>query len=143
MTFEEWVKFYEKKSGDTHEVRGGYTTLYDKDKGYAQFKVDNGRLWVHEVGGDGRYWYSVAEKICTDNNIPMIVAICTRPILPYLRLMGAKITKKEIQPDRNNAYKIEGVNHKGLRFWCWAAWYDEDKKRPAYYVVNEVIKNEI
>lgn len=143
MEFKEWVKHYEEKTGDKHEVKGGYTTLSDPEKGYAQFKVENGRLFVHEVCGDGWYWYTLAEKICTDHNIPLLITICTRPIMPYIRLMQGRITKKEIEPHRHNAYKLEGVNHLGLRFFVWAAWWDEAKQRNAYYVASEVIKNAI
>lgn len=142
MEFNEWVKRYVEKTGDEHICPDGYTTLFDKDKGYAQYKVENNRLWVYETCGDGQYWYNLGIKMCLDNHIPYLCTICTRRILPYLRLMGGKITKKEIQQERHNALKIEGVNHLGLRFFCWAAWWDEKKQRNAYYVVSEVTNEE-
>lgn len=142
MTFEEYIKVYETKTGDKHICPSGYTTLYDKDKGYAQYKVENNRLWVYEVCGDGKYWYSLGIRMCKDHNIPYLCTICTRDILPYIRLMKGKITKKEIQPERNNAYRLEGVNHLGLRFFVWAAWWDGEKQQHAYYVISEVINND-
>lgn len=141
MTFEEYVKVYEKKTGDEHDCPDGYTTLYDKDKGYAQYKVENNRLYIYEVCGDGRYWYDLGIKICQDHNIPFIVTVCTCKIKPYLRLMKLKPTTEYKQPERNNALKFEGVNHLGLRFFGWAAWWDEEKQKHAYYIVTETTRN--
>ena len=141
-TFEEWVEIYEKKSGDKHICPEGYVTLYEPVKGYAQYKVnpEKSRLFIYETCGDGRYWYDKGVEICRDNGIPYLVTICTRRIMPYLRLMGGKIKVKTIQPERHNGYKIEGVNHLGKRFFCWPAWWDEEKQCNAYYVVSEVTK---
>lgn len=141
MTFEEWVKEYEKHTGDTHGIPDGYTTLYDKDKGYAQYKVEDNRLCIYEVCGDGMYWYNLGVKMCQDHNIPAIVTICTRKIRPYMRCMKLNPIKVEVQEERNNALKIEGVNHLGLRFFAWAAWWDEEKNRHAYYIVTETVKD--
>ena len=142
MTFEEWVKWYEQKTGDEHYCPPGFVTLYDPEKGYAQYKTngDRSRLFVYEACGDGRYWYNKGVEICRDYEIPYIVTICTRHIMPYLRLLGFKIQSKIVQPERHNGYKIEGVNHLGKRFFCWPAWWDEDKQCNAYYVVSEVTK---
>ena len=69
-----WIwSLTEKKTGDKHVCPDGYTTLYDKDKGYAQYKVVGNRLRIYEVCGDGRYWYHLGAKICQDNYIPFIV----------------------------------------------------------------------
>lgn len=142
MEFKDWVKKYEAKSGDKHICPDGYTTLFDKDKGYAQYKVEDNRLWIYEVCGDGRYWYHLGGKICQDHNIPFIVTVCTCKLRPYLRLMQLKPTKEFQQPERNNGWKMEGVNHLGLRFFCWPAWWDEEKGRHAYWIVTEMVKNE-
>lgn len=143
-TFEEWVKAYEEKTGDEHYTPEGFTVLYDKDRGYAQYYVDKGYnfMYVYEACGDGRYWYDVGIKICRDYNVPKMITICTRHILPYLRLMQFKIEKKIVQPHRHNGYKIEGKNHLGNNFWCWPAWWDEKKQCNAYYVVSEVTDND-
>lgn len=141
MTFEEWVKKYEEKTGDEHYLPDGFVTLYDAEKGYAQYGVGKNmnRLYVYECCGDGRHWYDVGVKICRDNKIPYMVTICTRSLMPYLRLLRFKITKKDKQSCRNDGWKLEGVNHLGKRFFVFAAWWDERKQENAYYVVSEVI----
>lgn len=141
MTFEEWVKVYEEKTGDEHTCPEGFTTLFDEEKGYAQYgvSVDRKTLYVYEACGDGKYWYDLGVKYCKDHNIPKMITICTRHILPYLRLLKFKIEKKEIQAHRHNGYKIEGINHLGNRFYCWPAWWSETKQENAYYVVSEVL----
>lgn len=141
MTFEEWVKKYEERTGDKHSnPDNSYTTLYDKDKGYAQYKVENNRLYIYEVCGDGQYWYNLGVKMCQDHNIPFIVTICTCKIRPYLRCMKLKPTKEILQPERHDGYKFEGVNHLGLRFFAWPAWWDEEKGRHGYYIVTETVR---
>ena len=93
-TYEEWVKLYEDKTGDEHTCLDGYTTLYDADKGYAQYKVEGARLHIYEACGDGFHWYNVGIKICRDYGIEAIVTICTRKIKPYLRAMKFKVEKE-------------------------------------------------
>ena len=140
MEFKDWVKRYEKKSGEKHISPPGFTTLFDKDKGYAQYGIEHERLWIYEVCGDGRYWYNKGLKVCKDQGLKYICTICTAPIFPYLRLMGGKIKSKIQQPERNNGWKIEGENHLGFRFFVWPAWFDTGKQRHAYYIVSEVKK---
>lgn len=142
-SFEEWVKRYEEKTGDKHEVPKGFRTIFDERRGYAQFMLsaDKTTLVMEEVSGDGRFWYLWAIKFCRDYKVKKLCITCTRNIFAYLRGIGkCKITKKEIQPERHNGYKIEGVTHEGLRFFCWPRWWDEEKQRNAYYVVVEVTK---
>lgn len=142
MTFEEWVKIYEAKTGDKHVEERGVRTIWDERRGYAQFMLDSDRrvLTVIEVCGDGRYWYNFAVEFCREHNVPLLCTTCTRKILPYIRSWGGKITKKEIQPERHNGYKIEGITDKGMPFHCWPRWWDESKQRNAYYLVVEVLK---
>lgn len=140
-SFQEWVKIYEKKTGDKHIVPKGAQTLWDEEKGYVQFllSADRNILFIEETCGDGKYWYEWALFFCREHKIPKLCTTCTRKILPYLRGLGGQITKKEIQPERHNGYKIEGVTKDGLRFFCWARWWDEEKQRNAYYVLVEVL----
>ncbi len=145
-SYEEWIKLYEQKTGDEHTCLDGYTTLYDAEKGYAQYKVEGARLHIYECCGDGFYWYNVGIKICRDYGIEAIVTICTRKIKPYIRAMKFKIEKEIPLPHRHNGYRYEGVNHIGERFFIFPAWWNEDLQRHAYYVVtfvNEVNKDEI
>lgn len=145
-SFNEWVALYEDKTGDEHTCLDGYTTLYDAEKGYAQYKVEGARLHIYEACGDGFHWYNVGIKICRDYGIEAIVTICTRKIKPYLRAMKFKVEKEIPLPHRHNGYRYEGVNHIGERFFIFPAWWNEDLQRHAYYVVtfvNEVNKDEI
>lgn len=141
-SFQEWVKIYEEKTGDEHYCPPFYTTLFDEEKGFAQYWVaaDHSVMYVYECCGDGKYWYDIGVRVCREHNIPRMVTICTRHILPYLRLLKFKIQSKIVQPERHNGYKIEGLNHLGKPFYCWPAWWDEDKQCNAYYVVSEVNK---
>jgi len=145
MTFEEWVKVYEKKSGDTHKVIQGAVTLYDERRGYAQYGVSENkeRLIIFEACGDGKHWYETGVVICRDNNIPAILTICIRNIEPYIRALKGKIEKKIPLDDRNGGFRYEGKNHLGKPFYAFPAWWDKEKQCNAYYVIsfiNEVEK---
>ena len=145
-SFNEWVKLYEDKTGDEHTCLDGYTTLYDAEKGYAQYKVEGARLHIYECCGDGKYWYNLGIKICRDYNIEAMITICTRKIKPYMRSLNFKVEKQTLLPDRNDGYRYEGVNQYGQRFFIFPAWWDSKKQMNAYYVVlfvNEVNRNEI
>jgi hypothetical protein len=145
-SYEEWVALYEDKTGDEHTCPEGFTTLYDAEKGYAQYRIDGNRLHIYECCGDGRYWYDVGIKICRDYNIEAIITICTRKIEPYIRSMKFKIKKRTLLPHRHNGYRYEGCNHLGKPLFIFPAWWDYDKNMNAYYVVsfiNEVNKDEI
>lgn len=147
-TFEEWIGLYEQKTGDKHSCPDGFTTLYDVEKGYAQYKYDavGSRLHIYEACGDGKYWYDLGIRICRDHNIEAIITICTRKIKPYLRTMKFKVEKQTLLPDRHDGYRFEGTNHIGQRFVIFPAWWNEDLQMNAYYVVtfvNEVKDNEI
>ena len=144
-TFEEWVEIYEKKSGDKHEVPHRAITLFDSSRGFLVFTVfpDKSALLVCETCGDGVYWYEKCIKICREHNIPKLMTICTRKIIPYIKLMRGTITEKKIEKKIAGnkhfyAYRIKGVNHFGKPFDCFGAWYDHEKRRSAYYVVTEV-----
>lgn len=140
--FQEWVKIYEKKTGDKHKSPNGAQTVWDERRGYAQFllSADHKVLTVEEVCGDGKFWSEWAINFCREHNISRVCTTFTRKLMPYFRSLGAKIIKKEIQPKRHNGYKIEGVTKQGLRFFCWPCWWDKEKQRNAYYVVVEVLK---
>lgn len=140
MTLNEWYEKYEAKSKEKHIEPDGFRTLYDNDKGYAQVKIDGDFIIVYEVCGDGRYWYERAIEIAKANNCHWLFTICTRNILPYIRLMKCKWTKKETVPEFHNAIKGEGINHLGNKFVVLPAWHDSDKKTLAYNVYSEVIK---
>lgn len=145
-TFNEWLKLYEDKTGDEHTCPDGYTTLYDAEKGYAQYKVEGARLHIYEACGDGFHWYNVGINICRDYGIEAIVTICTRKIKPYIRAMKFKIEKEIPLPHRDNGYRYEGVNHLGKPLFIFPAGFNENKNQHTYYVVsfvNEVNKNEI
>lgn len=142
MTFDEWVKRYEVKAEEEHITPAGYKTLYDEQKGYAQIKIDGEFISVYEVCGDGRYWYDRAIEIGKANNCRWLFTICTRNILPYIRLMGGKWTHRETIPHFHNAIKGDGINHLGNKFIVIPAWYDDKKRALAYNVYSEVIKHE-
>ena len=67
-SFQEWVKIYEDKTGDKHYCPPFYTTLFDEEKGFAQYWVaaDHSVMYVYECCGDGKYWYDIGVRVCRE-----------------------------------------------------------------------------
>lgn len=104
-TFDEWVQFYEQKTGDKYKCPNGYRVYYLPDRGFAQLNRSGNMLLIYIVCGDGKFWHDFAEVIASAMGCKALGSICTRPPLPYIRFWGWKIERKE---------EKDGF----FRFWC-------------------------
>jgi hypothetical protein len=138
MTKAEWIKKYEEKTGDMHELLPGYTEQYLPDRGYCQYGVDtkNNSLVIYETCGDGKFWYDVGLLICSEKRLNRLITIVTRDIRAHLRFFGGKVEKENVAAD--GSYRISGINHIGRPFFVFPAWFDNKKNKYAYYLITEV-----
>lgn len=138
MTKDEWIKKYEEKTGDKHELLPGYNEQYLSDRGYCQYGIDteNGSLVIYETCGDGKFWYDVGLLICKEKKLQRLITLVTRPIKAHLRFFGGKIQNETVAED--GSYRISGVNHNGRPFTVFPAWFDNKKNIYAYYLITEV-----
>lgn len=104
-SFDEWVEFYEQKTGDKYKCPNGYRVYYLPDRGFAQIARSGEMLLIYIVCGDGKFWHDFAEVLATAMGCDALGSICTRAPLPYIRFWGWKVEKTE--------------NKDGFfRFWC-------------------------
>lgn len=94
-SFEDWVEFYEQKTGDKYKCPNGYRVYYLPDRGFAQFNRSGNMLLIYTICGDGKFWRDFAEVIATSAGLDAMGSICTRAPLPYIRFWGWKIEHKE------------------------------------------------
>ena len=95
-TPQEWVEWYEKKTGDLFTLPDGYTVNYHERRGLMAFKpdIEAAMLIVEYVIGDGRFWHDVAELIAKQNGFRYVATICTRNVYAYIRYWNYKIVKE-------------------------------------------------
>lgn len=56
MTLYEWIKLYNKKTGEYPNGYPGSEFIFHEEHGFCVFIKDDDVLIVGEVCGDGRYW---------------------------------------------------------------------------------------
>ena len=95
-TLDEWIAWYEKKTGDKFTIPKGHEIVYHERRGFATFKPapESQMLFVLYVIGDGMFWYDLAEMIAHQNGLRYIATICTRNVDAYIRFWGYKVLKE-------------------------------------------------
>lgn len=95
-SLQEWIEFYERKTGDKFSVPQGYGLNYLAERGFAQMMLDdkNKMVVVYQVCGDGKFWHDYAEMCAAGAGFDCVATMCTRPIRPYIRAFGWKIEKE-------------------------------------------------
>lgn len=94
-TPEEWIKWYENKTGDKFELQEGYVLHCHERRGIMSLKAkpESGMIVVGIVAGDGRFWHDVVEVMARMNGFRCIGTICTRSVEAYIRFWRYKIRK--------------------------------------------------
>ena len=100
-TKEEWIKWYEEKSGDTFVMKANAALYFQAKRGIMVCRLtgdsQESMLVIDYVIGDGKFWYDFAEIIAAMWNCRCIGTICTRHIEAYIRFWDGKIVKKWLQ----------------------------------------------
>lgn len=137
-TLEEWIKFYEDKTGDPVLLPVGFQMFWLAERGFCQYKIDvEGKmLIIYQVSGDAKFWHDMGEVICLANNLDYMATICTRNIKAYIRFWQWSIVeefdinnqKRFICKDINGRKVV--ITHQGIN----------DKGNPTYYVTQSMKK---
>lgn len=134
----DWIRKYEDKTGDKHELLPGFQEKYLPGRGYCQYGIDeeSSSLIIYETCGDGMFWYDVGLLICKEKKLKHLTTIATRDIKLYLRLFGCKITEETTAED--GSLRLSGLTVYDKPFIAFPAWFDHEKNKYAYYLVTEV-----
>lgn len=104
-SLQEWIDFYELKTGDKFYIPQGYGLIYLAERGFALMKLEaeSKMIFVYQVCGDGKFWHDYAELYAAGVGFECVATMCTRSIRPYIRAFGWKIEKEFncISPDTN------------------------------------------
>lgn len=133
MEMQDWIAFYERKTGERFERKTGTTLLHSKQNGFCEVALDDEHkaVYVYHVCGRLKVWRDVANAIAQLCGYDKVMTIVIRHIKPWLRLGGAKVTDEEDTPDGNKIYR--GQTGDGYRFTAYPS-----KDNSAYIVVWEV-----
>ena len=102
-SIEEWIKTYEKKTGDTYNCPKDFDLYWLPERGFAQYRFFDGILIVYQLCGDIHFWYDLAKLICLAKGGHAVSTVSILPILPYLRLLKFKVEKDE-EKDGHHRY---------------------------------------
>lgn len=140
-TLEEWIGWYEQKTGDTFTLPDDYTINYHEKRGLMAIKpvFEKKMLVIEYVIGDGRFWYDVADMLARQNGLRYIATICTRSVYAYIRFWKYKVIKTwEI----DGAKRFLGIDDMG--YYGTMTYSGKDKKtgNDTYIVIRYVVKGE-
>lgn len=144
-TLDEWIKLYEDKTGDKHDVPKGFSLYYIPNRGYAVYSMfKTGRqddcILVYEVCGDAHFWHDIGVFMAQQNNVKNIMTLCTRNIMAYCRFWNWHITEKFNNEDGILA-RLNGTNQYGRPLTIGVAFERKSAKeseRYAYFCTSEV-----
>lgn len=91
MTLYEWIKLYNKKTGEYPNGYPGSEFIFHEEHGFCVFIKDNDVLIVGEVCGDGRYWLKYLIQKAKQLSCTKLRAATKRNPTAYSRFFGAKM----------------------------------------------------
>ena len=139
-TPEEWVRWYEEKTGDTFTLPDGYSVNYHLHRGIMVCKpvVEEKMLVIEYVIGDGKFWYDVAEMLALQNGLRYIATICTRDVYAYIRFWGYRILKAW---DNDGAKRFLGIDDSG-RYGTVTYGGKDQAGQDTYIVIRYLVSGE-
>lgn len=141
----DWIKVYEQKTGDKHDIPNGFKLYYLPDRGYAVYSMfkkeqPDDAILVYEVCGDARFWHDMAVFLAQQNQVKNVITVCTRNIMAYVRFWGWDIKEKYDNEDGVLA-RMNGLNQYGKSLTIGIAFGREAKnlhEKYAYFCTTEV-----
>ena len=137
MSLEDWIAFYEKKTGEKFERQEDWTFFYHPEKGFCQYGSTKDMVIINQLCGDIHFWKDRAEEIAKAMGINHLGTWYIRKnVRPYARLLGFEIYKEEELPDglkryygRNKVTGKEGLASPAFRY---------ESGRQAYFITWEI-----
>jgi len=141
-TPQEWIDWYEKKTGDTFTVPEGHTINYHERRGIITFKPDlkSGMLIVMYVIGDGKFWHDVAEMIAKQNGFRCVATICTRNVDAYIRFWDYKVVKE--WKNKEGQRRFLTIDPFGRYATLTYRGIDERTGKDTYWVIQYLVPGE-
>ena len=140
-TPEEYIKWYEKKTGDTFTLPEGYVINYHERRGLMTVKADvkNSMLIVGYTIGDGRFWHDALEVMARMNGLRYIATRCTREVRAYIRFWRYRIVK-EWDKDGQKRYLVQDRAGRYATLTYWGK--DEKTGADIYGVIQYMVPGE-
>ena len=141
-TPQEWVQWYEDKTGDLFTLPSGYTVNYHERRGIMTFKADfdTRMLIVLYVIGDGRFWHDVAELVAKQNGLRYVATICTRNVDAYIRFWDYKVVQEWKNEDGQRRFLT--IDPFGRYATLTYRGVDERTHKDTYWVIQYLVPGE-
>lgn len=140
-TLNEWIAFYEEKTGEKFKPHPSFKLLYFPKRGFCEISLEPKTKMViaYQLCGDGHFWKDLLDSFTKLLGFTHGGAICVRSIVPYIRYWGFRIDQTIRLPNGQNQYFC--INRYGEKARCSPAWLKEGGEY-AYFVTWEVKKCE-
>lgn len=133
-TLREWVEVYNKHTPEPFKRDERYNLYFLPDKGFCEIGMTGDMVFIHQLCGDGRYWFKAVTNLAQKIRASRCGTICIRPeIRAYIRLFGFKIAREEDLGDGMKRYycKNKETGKEGLISPCFQY---KDSGVQAYFV---------
>lgn len=137
MTLDEWVEFYEKKTGEKFERQGGWALFYFPERGFCQYRATEDMVIINQLCGDIHFWKDVAEVLAKERGFSHLGTwYIRRNVEAYARLLGFEIYKTENLSDGLKRYygKNKSTGKEGLA----SPAFRYESGRQAYFITWEI-----
>lgn len=96
MKLEEWIKFFERKSGEKFRHTPDLQLFFDEEKGFMLLKVVDNVLHIDQTCTKihGQFWRTFCFDMAEANNCYKGYTYVRRNIKAYLKIFGGTIVKQ-------------------------------------------------
>ena len=100
MTKDEWLKWYEERTGcDDLRLNPDELIMFHPEHGFITYWTHDDIFELHHMCGDGKFWQAVIQKIARFENVHTLRAFTRRNPKAWIRKYGGHITGYEMEAD--------------------------------------------
>ena len=134
-TLHEWIKIYEKKTGEEFKPSNGFKLFFFPARGFAEIRVNN-MVIVKQMCGDIMFWRNLVEFFSQVLGYEYAGTYCIRNIKAYIRLCGFTINDTETL--ENGLKRYFCTDKHGKKGQASPAWISNATGNAGYYITWEV-----
>lgn len=121
-TLDEYIKEYEKHTGEKFKFNGLFSFYYKPEHGFCEYRAEDNGLYIWQLCGDLKYWVDVGYKTCKRFGLPSMSAYILRSPKPFIRALGFKIYAEE-EKDGYKKYHCKNKAGEELTATQWGKKY--------------------
>ena len=133
---DEWIKIYEKKTGEEFKPSDGFKLFFFPTRGFAEIRLTDKMVIIAQLCGDMMFWRNLVEFLSQAIGYEYAGTYCIRNIKAYIRLCGFTIIRTETLDDGLKRYFC--IDKHGKKGQASPAWISNNTGHAGYYITWEV-----